>query len=109
MFDSDVCKKKDGSLLKTYESEYEAQEAIEYVKRHMNAHDVVTGTFSPKERQTPNHKSNCLDSSGKFKQGYPISEAAATRAKIIFDEKGTQLFVYHCNQCGEYHLTHKKY
>ena len=33
MFDSDICKKKDGSPLKTYESEYEAQEAIEYVKR----------------------------------------------------------------------------
>ena len=25
MFDSDICKKKDGSTLKTYESEYEAQ------------------------------------------------------------------------------------
>ena len=32
MFDSDICKKKDGSPLKTYESEYEAllqQEPIE--------------------------------------------------------------------------------
>jgi len=116
MFDSDVCKKKDGSPLKTYGSEYEAQEAIEYVKRQYGNEQVSYECsrcgywhLSPKERQTPNHKSNCLDSSGKFKQGYPTSEAAETRAKIIFDEKGTQLFVYHCNQCGEYHLTHKKY
>ena len=60
MFDSDICKKKDGSPLKTYESEYEAQEAIEYVKRQY----------------------------GKTKQAYPTYEVAKRRAEIIFDEKG---------------------
>ena len=40
MFDSDICKKKDSSPLKTYESEYEAQEAIEYVKRQYGNEQV---------------------------------------------------------------------
>ena len=35
MFDSDICKKKDSSALKTYESEYETQEAVEYEKRQL--------------------------------------------------------------------------
>ena len=116
MFDSDVCKKKDGSPLKTYESEYEAQEAIEYVKRQYGNEQVSYKCsrcsywhLSPKERQTPNHISYCLDSNGKTRQAYPTYEAAKRRAEIIFDEKGIELFVYHCDQCNEYHLTHNQY
>ena len=77
MFDSDICKKKDGSPLKTYESEYEAQEAIEYVKRQYGNEQVSYKCsrcgywhLSPKERQTPNHRSYCLDSNGRTKQAY---------------------------------------
>ena len=119
MFDSDICKKKDGPPLKTYESEYEAQEAIEYVKRQYGNEQVSYKCsrcgywhLSPKERQTPNHISYCLDSNGKTKQAYPTYEAAKRRAEIIFDEKGIELFVYHCDhcdQCNEYHLTHNQY
>ena len=89
--------------LKDYESEYEAQEAIEYVKRQYGNEQVSYKCsrcgywhLSPKERQTPNHISYCLDSNGKTKQGYPTYEATKRRAEIIFDEKGIELFVYHC-------------
>lgn len=40
MFDSDICKKKDGSSLKTYESEYESQETIVYVERQYGNEQV---------------------------------------------------------------------
>lgn len=116
MFDSDICKKKDGLPLKTYEFEYEAQEAIEYVKRQYGNEQVSYKCsrcgywhLSPKERQTPNHRSYCLDSNGRTKQAYPTYEAAKRRAEIIFEEQEKKLFVYHCDQCNEYHLTHKQY
>ncbi len=116
MFDSDVCKKKDGTPLKSYVSEAEAEEAVKYVKNKYRNEQISYKCskcgfwhLSPKERQTPNHKSNCLDSDGKPKQAYPTQESAETRAKIIFEEQGTKLYVYHCDQCGEYHLTHIQY
>lgn len=116
MFESAVCKKKDGKPLKSYESEFEAKEAIEYVKMKYGDEQVIYKCskcnfwhLSPKERQTPNHKSNCLDSNGKPKQAYPTKESAEARAKIIFEEQGTKLYVYQCDQCGEYHLTHTQY
>ena len=70
---------------------------------------MVTGTFHQKSVKRPNHRSYCLDSNGRTKQVYPTYEAAKRRAEIIFDEKGIELFVYHCDQCNEYHLTHKQY
>ena len=111
-----TCKKADGTKLKAYKTETEANEAIDYVKKRYGTEQVKYKCtkcgywhLSPKDRQTPNHKSNCLDSSGKTKQAYPTKEAAETRAKIIFKEKGTKLYVYKCDKCGEYHLTHKHY
>ena len=116
MFDSGTCKTKDGTPLKSYESEAEAKEAVKFVKNKYKNEQVSYKCsncgfwhLSPKERQTPNHKSNCLDSTGKPKQAYPSKEVAVTRAKIIFEEQGIKLYVYHCAQCGEYHLTHKQY
>ena len=116
MFDSDICKKKDGTSLKSYETEFEANLAIEYVKnRYGNdqvAYKCSTCNYwhlSPQERQTPNHRSYCLDSNGKTKQAYPTYESAEMRAKIIYEERQERLYVYHCEQCGEYHLTHKQY
>ena len=116
MFDSDVCKKKDGTSLKSYETEFEANQAIEYVK-DMYGNDQIAYKcptcnywhLSPKERQTPSHRSCCLDSNGKPKQVYPTYESAEMRAKIIYEERGEKLYVYYCAQCGEYHLTHKQY
>jgi hypothetical protein len=116
MFDSDICKKKDGTSLKSYESEFEADETISYVKSRYGNDQVKYKCskcgcwhLSPKERQTPNHKSNCLDSQGKIKQAYSTRESAETRAKIIYEEKGKRLFVYKCDLCGEFHLTHTQY
>ena len=116
MFDSPICKKKDGTSLKAYETEYEANEAILYVKSRYGNEQVCYKCskcgywhLSPKKRQTPNHTSNCLDSTGKVKHAYPTRQSAETRAKIIFQEKGLKLFVYHCEQFGEYHLTHMQY
>ena len=114
MFDSDVCKKKDGTSLKSYETKIEAEEAIEYVRYRYGEDQVCYKCqrcgywhLSPKERHTPNHGSFCFDSNGNTKQAYPTYEVAKMRAKIIYEERGEELYVYHCEQCGEYHLTHK--
>lgn len=116
MFDSAICKKKDGTPLKAYESKIEADKAIKYVKDKYGNKQVSYKCskcgcwhLSPMERQTPNHRSNCLDSQGKIKQAYPTKESAETRAQIISKEQGIRIFVYKCDQCGEYHLTHIKY
>lgn len=116
MFDSDTCKKKDGAPLKSYETEFEAEQAIMYVKNRYGNEQVYYKCLTcgywhltPKERQTPNHKSYCLDSNGRTKQAYSTYESANRRAEIIFEEQGKKLFVYHCEQCNEYHLTHKQY
>lgn len=115
MFDSYVCKKKDGTPLKSYETEFEAKQAIEYVKKRYGNVQIAYKCpkcnywhLSPQERQTPNHQSSCLDSNGKPKQAYSTYESAEMRAKIIYEERGERLYVYHCEQCGEYHLTHKQ-
>ena len=109
-----ACKKQDGSKLKAYKTEAEANEAILYIKKRYGTEQVKYKCpkcgcwhLSPKDRQTPNHKSNCLDSTGKPKQAYPTKESAETRAKIILKEQGKKLYVYKCDKCGEYHLTHK--
>lgn len=114
MFDSDICTKKDGLPLKSYESEREAKEAVAYVKRQYGNEQVFYKCsqcgywhLSPKDRQTPNHTSNCLDASGQVKKAYPTKKAAEDCAKIIYKEQGKRLSVYRCSKCGEYHLTHK--
>lgn len=114
MFDSDICfSKTTGKPLKSYKSKNEAEEAIEYVKATYENEQVKYlcqkcgfWHLSPKDRQTPNHKSSCLDSNGKPKQAYPTRETALRRAEIIYEEKGIRLYVYHCEDCGEWHLTH---
>ena len=114
MFDSDVCKKKDGSPLKSYESEEEADEAILYVKARYGNEQVKYlcekcgfWHLSPPERQTKSRASFCLDSNGKSKKAYETFDAAMRRANIIFKERGERLFVYECPDCGLWHLTHK--
>ena len=114
MFDSENCfSKVTGKPLKSYESESEAEEAIAYVKATYGNEQVKYlcqrcgyWHLSPKDRQTPNHKSYCLDSNGRPKQAYPTQESALRRAEIIYKEKGTRLYVYQCDDCGEWHLTH---
>ena len=113
MFDSVICTKKDGSPLKSYESEREADEAILYVRRTYGNLQVKYRCnrcgfwhLSPKDRQTSCHISSCLDSNGRPKQAYRTKEDAERRAQILFEEKGKRLFVYQCDICGEYHLTH---
>lgn len=115
MFDSPTCTSKKGTPLKSYDSELEADEAAEYVKYQYKNEQVKYKCqkcgywhLSPKERQTPNHVSTCLDSDGKPKHAYPTRETAEKRAEIIFQEKGIKLSVYQCGSCHEWHLTHKK-
>lgn len=116
MFDSDICKKKDGTPLKSYATEAEADEAIQYVKARYGNEQVKykclkCGFYhlSPKERQTANFLSNCLDSNGTPKHAYQTRADAERRAEIIFQEKKIRLYVYHCDDCGYYHLTHTRY
>lgn len=40
------------------------------------------------------------------KQAYPTQKDALKRAQIIYNERGTKLYIYKCRSCGEYHLTH---
>lgn len=94
MFDSDICKKKDGTPLKSYATEPEADEAIQYVKARYGNEQVKykcskCGFYhlSPKERQTANFLSNCLDSNGTPKHAYQTKADAERRAEIIFQEK----------------------
>lgn len=112
-FDSSTCFKKDGTLLKVYYREIEAIEAIRYVKNKYGKEQVSYRCnkcgfwhLSPKERQTKNSISECLDSNGKPKMAYETQEDAERRAKIIYDEKRIALRVYHCEECGKWHLTH---
>ena len=114
MFDSPTCKKKDNTPLKSYYSEEEAYRAVEYVRKKYNDEQVIYSCskcgfyhLSHKNRQTPCHISNCLDSNGKQKQAYETKEAAEKRAEIIFNEKNIKLKVYKCDDCKYYHLTHK--
>ena len=65
--------------------------------------------ISPKDRQTRSFKSECLDSSGKPKQSYLTEKEAITRRDIILKEQGKKLFVYKCEQCNYFHLTHKDF
>ena len=63
--------------------------------------------ISPKDRQTRSFKSQCLDSSGNPKQSYLTEKEAITRRDIILKEQGKKSFVYRCEQCNYFHLTHK--
>lgn len=79
MFDSETCfSKVTGKPLKSYESESEAEEAIAYVKATYGVKYLCQRCrywhLSPKDRQTPNHKSYCLDSNGRPKQAYTLHE-----------------------------------
>ena len=65
--------------------------------------------ISPKDRQTRSFKSQCLDSSGNPKQSYLTEKEAITRRDIILKEQGKKLFVYKCEQCNYFHLTHKDF
>ena len=65
--------------------------------------------ISPKDRQTRSFKSECLDSRGRPKLSYLTEKEAITRKDIIFKEQGAVLFVYKCDICNYYHLTHKNF
>ena len=113
VFDSDVCFKKDGTPLKSYDSEWSANEGAEYVRNRYGNEQVPYKCdrcglwhLSPVERQTKNHLSSCFDSSGKPKAAYETSLDAERRAKILKEEKDVYLKVYKCPDCGYWHLTH---
>lgn len=77
VFDSDICLKKDGAPLKTYDNEWSAKEGAEYVRSRYGSEQIPYKCdkcglwhLSPVERQTKNHLSLCIDSSGKRKAAY---------------------------------------
>ncbi len=117
MFDSSTCKSKvTNKPLKSYESEVEAKDAIRYVKEtygndqvYYKCSECNSWHLSRSERQTPNYLSTCTDSSGKPKHAYESKSSAEKRVKIISDEKGLDLNIYECDDCGKWHLTHMNY
>lgn len=111
--DSEICFKKDGSSLKSYDSEEAATEGAEYVLARYGNEQVPYRCnkcgfwhLSPKDRQTKNHLSRCLDSMGKPKAAYESRADAERRAHILYEEQGRRLKVYKCDDCGYWHLTH---
>ncbi|MBN2695160.1 hypothetical protein JXR93_10915 [bacterium] len=100
--------------LKTYSSEYEAIDAVQYVKSTYGNNQIYYKCnrcgywhLSPIERETPSITCQCKDEKGNFKQLYPTKKIAEQRANIIFEEKGIKLNVYECEYSNGWHLTHK--
>lgn len=113
VFDSNICFKKDGTPLKSYDSEWAATEASEYVKNRYGNSQVAYKCnrcgfwhLSPTERQTRNHISSCLDSNGRPKAAYETKDDAERRAQILLKEQGIRLKIYQCPNCNFWHLTH---
>ena len=107
VFDSDICLKKDGTPLKTYDNEWSAKEGAEYVRSRYGSKQIPYKCdkcglwhLSPIERQTKNHLSLCIDSSGKRKAAYETRFDAERRSKILREEKGVYLKVYKCHACS---------
>ena len=105
-----------GKLINGFTTEEEANSSCQYMKKEFKKDFYVYFCenckmyhISPKDRQTKNFKSECLDSSGKTKQSYLTEKDAITRRDIILKEQGKQLYVYKCDKCNYYHLTHKDF
>ena len=55
-----------------------------------------------------NH-SDCLDSSGNPKNRYYSENEARNSARYQQETRGVKLRVYHCPECGFWHLTKRLY
>ena len=105
-----------GKMINGFSTEEEANSSCQYMIKEFKKDFYVYFCdncklfhISPKDRQTRNFTSECLDSSGKPKQSYLTEKEAITRRDIILKEKGKKLFVYKCDKCNNYHLTHKDF
>ena len=105
-----------GKEINGFSDEEEAKSSCQYMQTQFKkefyvyfCNDCKLYHISPKDRQTRSFKSECLDSSGKPKQSYLTEKEAISRRDIILKEQGKKLFVYKCNQCNYFHLTHKDF
>ena len=105
-----------GKEINGFTTEEEANSSCEYMTKQFQkefyvyfCNECKLYHISPKDRQTRSFKSECLDSSGKPKQSYLTEKDALTRRDIIFNEQGKKLFIYKCDKCNYYHLTHKDF
>ena len=105
-----------GKEINGFTTEEEANSSCKYMINQFKkdfyvyfCNDCKMYHISPKDRQTRSFKSECLDSSGKPKQSYLTEKEAITRRDIILKEQGKKLFVYKCEQCNYFHLTHKDF
>lgn len=53
-----------------------------------------------------NHQ-DCLDHEGNPKKRYYSEMEAQRSAAYLYESRGIELRVYHCDCCGYYHLTKK--
>ena len=105
-----------GKEINGFTTENEANSSCQYMKNQFKkdfyvyfCNDCKMYHISPKDRQTRSFTSECIDSSGKPKQSYLTEKEAITRKDILFKEQGKTLYVYKCDQCNYYHLTHKDF
>ena len=105
-----------GKEINGFSTEEEAKSSCDYMKKQFKkdfyvyyCQDCKLYHVSPKDRQTRSFQSQCLDSSGNPKQSYLTEKEAITRKDIIFKEQKKKLFVYKCDKCNYFHLTHKDY
>ena len=105
-----------GKEINGFSTEEEAKSSCDYMIKQFKKEFYVYFCeicklyhISPKDRQTRSFKSECLDSSGNPKQSYLTEKEALTRRDIILKEQNRKLFVYKCEKCNYYHLTHKDF
>lgn len=102
-----------GKPLMAYESESEANEAIEHVRFEYQQEMIAYRCskcgdwhLAPQNRQTPSRTCPyCIDSQGAPKQAYATKQGAVMRSNILLKERGIRLYAYEC-ECGYgWHLT----
>jgi|JI8StandDraft_1071087.scaffolds.fasta_scaffold522269_1 hypothetical protein len=105
--DSSACVNRDGKPRRAYPdreaAEYGANEALWSYGNEMvpyRCDSCGAWHLCPATRHTPGH--HCCYCS---KQAYSSMEAAERRARILGDERGTQLRVYECPYGEGWHLT----
>lgn len=111
---SDTCFGRiSGKPLVEYYLKRDALEAAEYSKAEYK-NELVPYTcercnkwhLSPKSRQTPSKTCDlCTATDGSNKESYKTKTDAKTRAGIIRNERGINLFVYQCQHYNGWHLS----
>jgi len=110
------CPKTDCESRSAYSSLEEAEKAATHIRNHFGWDPVSYRCpkcnkyhHSPVSNHTPSKPCpDCVDGKGEPKQLYETLEAARRRADIIYNKRGTKLYIYHCYYQPGYHLTKNK-